>query len=219
MEWVRPLMVVVLITSAFRSAVADWYIVPTGSMKPTIMEGDRVFVNKMAYDLKVPFTTVRLSMWDNPERGDVVVLYSPHDGKRLVKRVVGGPGDWIEMHESKLYVNGRAVEYMPLAKSVVDEIPAETRQDYSFFAENLSGVSHPVMITPFKPSIRDFARMQVPTGQYFVMGDNRDDSFDSRMFGLVSRNQVVGKATAVVLSLNPEKNYLPRWHRFFTRLP
>jgi signal peptidase I len=219
MEWVRPLMVVILITSAFRSAIADWYIVPTGSMKPTIMEGDRVFVNKVAYDLKVPFTTVRLSMWDDPARGDIVVLYSPYDGKRLVKRVIGIPGDWIEMRDSKLYVNEKAVAYEPLAKEVVNEIPVDRQPDYSFFAENLFGVRHPVMITPFKPSVRDFQSQQVPPEHYFVMGDNRDDSFDSRMFGLVSRSSVVGRATAVVLSLNPEKNYLPRWHRFFTRLP
>src|SRR4026208_1998709 len=88
-EWMRPLLVILIITSSFRSALADWNDVPTGSMKPTIQEGDRVVVNKLAYALKVPFTMVRLWKWDDPHRGDIVVLFSPEDGVRLVKRVVG----------------------------------------------------------------------------------------------------------------------------------
>jgi len=80
-----------------RSAVVDWNWVPTGSMKPTIMVGDLVFVNKLAYDLKVPFTRTRISTWAEPSRGDIAVLFSPSDGKRLVKRVIGLPGDTIEM--------------------------------------------------------------------------------------------------------------------------
>src|SRR6185436_509188 len=105
-EWAKPLLTILLITSAFRSAIADWNDVPTGSMKPTILEGDRVFVNKLAFDLKVPFTTWRLATWGEPKRGDIVVLFSPHDGTRLVKRVVGLPGEIIEMRDNKLFVNG-----------------------------------------------------------------------------------------------------------------
>src|SRR5262245_17162119 len=92
-EWVRPLLVVLVVLFAVRSAVADWNDVPTGSMKPTILEGDRIFVNKLAYDLKVPFLGWRLVKWSNPGRGDVIVFASPADGTRLVKRVVGLPGD------------------------------------------------------------------------------------------------------------------------------
>src|SRR5262245_15620755 len=100
--WMKPVFVVLIITSAFRSAIADWNDVPTGSMKPTILEGDRIFVNKLAYDLKVPFTTTRLAQWDDPHRGDIVVLFSPGDGKRLVKRIVGLPGDQVELRDGKL---------------------------------------------------------------------------------------------------------------------
>src|SRR2546421_4007156 len=102
----RSFLFVVLVVLSFRSSIADWNDVPTGSMKPTIMEGDRVFVNKLAYDLKVPFTTWHLAQWDNPKRGDIVVFFSPADGQRLVKRVVGLPGDRIELANNELLVNG-----------------------------------------------------------------------------------------------------------------
>src|SRR5262245_13276000 len=95
-EWIKPLAVVAAVVLPFKSAIADWNWVPSGSMKPTILEGDLVLVNKLAYDLKVPFTLWRLAAWDNPSRGDIVVLFSPHDGKRLVKRVIALPGDTLE---------------------------------------------------------------------------------------------------------------------------
>src|SRR3954466_2107905 len=94
---IRGFLVILLIVSSMRSALADWNDVPTGSMKPTIQEGDRVVVNKLAYDLKVPFTTIEIWKWDDPKRGDIVVLFSPVDGTRLVKRVVAIPGDTISM--------------------------------------------------------------------------------------------------------------------------
>ena len=218
-EWMRPFLVILIITSSFRSAIADWNDVPTGSMKPTIMEGDRIFVNKLAYDLKIPFTTTQVAQWDNPKRGEVVVLFSPFDGKRLVKRVVGTPGDRIELKNNELYVNGRSVEYDPLDSRVVDEIPADERPFFHFSLEDLNGRKHPVMITPGRTSLNSFGAIQVPPHHYFVMGDNRDNSFDSRRFGPVDRSKIVGRAVAVVASLNPSHHYLPRWHRFFTRLP
>src|SRR6266571_4011946 len=89
----RGFAVFIVLMVIFRSALADWNVVPTGSMKPTILEGDRVLVNKLAYDLKVPFTTWHIAQWDNPRRGDIVVFYSLKDGTRLVKRVIGLPGD------------------------------------------------------------------------------------------------------------------------------
>jgi signal peptidase I len=95
-EWIKALLIVLVVVGAFRSAVADWNDVPTGSMKPTILEGDRIVVNKLAYDLKVPFTRWGLARWGKPQRGDIVVLFSPADGQRLVKRVFGFvPGDRI----------------------------------------------------------------------------------------------------------------------------
>jgi signal peptidase I len=104
-EWVKPFLMVLIVVGSLRSAVADWNDVPTGSMRPTILEGERIFVNKLAYDLKVPFTRMRLAEWGAPERGDVVVLYSPADGKRLVKRVIGLPGDRLAIYNGNLYLS------------------------------------------------------------------------------------------------------------------
>ena len=105
--WVFSIFVALLIATSFKSAIADWNIVPTGSMIPTILEGDRIFVNKLAYDLKIPYTTVHIAKWGAPQRGDIVVFYSPADGKRLVKRVVGLPGDSIAMQNNRLIIKDK----------------------------------------------------------------------------------------------------------------
>src|SRR5438067_11429084 len=110
-EHIRPLAVIILVLCSIRSAVADWNTVPTGSMKPTIMEGDRIWVNKLAYDLKVPFTTWHLAEWADPRRGEIVVFNSPADGKRLVKRIVGIPGDTVQLVNDQLIINGEAAHY------------------------------------------------------------------------------------------------------------
>src|SRR5271168_5217669 len=102
----KSLLMLILILTAVRSAIADWNDVPTGSMNPTIVQGDRVFVNKLAYDLKVPFTTLHLARWGDPKRGDIVVFFSPTDGVRLVKRVIGVPGDEIQLVNDRLLING-----------------------------------------------------------------------------------------------------------------
>ena len=218
-EEAKPLLVTVLVLFAFRSAIADWNDVPTGSMKPTIIEGDRVFVNKLAYDLKVPFTTWHIAQWDNPKRGDIVVFFSPADGQRLVKRVIGLPGDRIELKNNQLFVNGEAVKYDSLPQKTVEELPSGEQAKHSYATEELAGHSHPVMATPALPAPRTFGPVIVPEGKYFMMGDNRDNSFDSRFYGCVDRDRIVGRASAVVLSLDYADHYLPRWHRFFTGLP
>jgi signal peptidase I len=220
-EWVRPLLVTALVLFSFRSAVADWNDVPSGSMRPTILEGDRIFVNKLAYDLKVPFTTVHLAQWGNPVPGDVVVLWSPHDGQRLVKRVVGVPGDLVEVRGQRLLINGQPVQYGPVPTEMAEalgltglSLPAGTVS-----AETLSGRTHPVMSQSNSGQGANVAPVRVPEDRYFVMGDCRDNSFDSRFFGLVERGRIVGRATAVVLSVDRDRHYRPRWGRFFTRLP
>src|SRR5215204_5480703 len=123
-QQVKPFVFVVLILCMVRSSIADWNDVPTGSMNPTIIEGDRIFVNKLAYDLKVPFTTWHLAQWGDPRRGDVVVFYSPADGIRLVKRVIGEPGDVIELRDNHLFVNGAAAAYQPLDPEIVKQMGA-----------------------------------------------------------------------------------------------
>ncbi|MFC1885314.1 signal peptidase I [Thermodesulfobacteriota bacterium] len=217
--WGCSIFIAIVIATSFKSAIADWHVVPTGSMKPTIMEGDRIFVNKLAYDLKIPYTTLHLAEWGDPKRGEIVVFYSPADGKRLVKRIVGIPGDTIVMRNNRLIINGRKINYDHPRHFKIDESSTDRLADRVILSENLSGTPHPVMITPQSFSTRSFGPVTIPEEKYFMMGDNRDNSADSRYFGFVERSLVVGHATSVVISLDINNGYEPRWERFFTRLP
>jgi signal peptidase I len=214
----RPLLVMATILFAVRSSLADWNDVPTGSMKPTILEGDRVYVNKLAYDLKVPFTTMHIAEWDNPHRGDIVVFYSPHDGQRLVKRVIGLPGDTIELRDNILLLNGETVTYGPIREELVRDITGADAERLHFAAEDLPDHPHAVATWPEVAAKRNFGPVTVPEGQYFMMGDNRDNSFDSRYFGPVERKRIVGRATKVVISLDREHHWKPRGDRFLSKL-
>jgi signal peptidase I len=223
-NWLRrsgtlTLILLVVVSLSVRSAIADWNDVPSGSMKPTILIGDRIFVNKLAYDLKLPFTTIHLAEWADPQRGEVVVLYSPENGTRLVKRIVGVPGDRIEMRHNRLIVNGQRAIYEPLDPEIVNQIKADEQPQHNFAGERIDDESHPVMLTPRVRAPRTFEPITVPEGQYFVMGDNRDQSGDSRLFGLVDRDLIVGRSTRVALSFDRSRWFLPRWSRFLKRLP
>src|SRR5438045_1025526 len=161
---IRVFILMLLIISSLRSALADWNDVPTGSLKPTIQEGDRVVVNKLAYDLKVPFTMIELAKWGDPRRGDIVVLFSPRDGTRLVKRVVAVPGDRIEMRDEQLFVNGQAAHWTPIGMSHDPE-----QGPVAIVEESVAGKSHRVMLTPHMRSDKStFEPMIVPAGYYFV---------------------------------------------------
>jgi signal peptidase I len=215
--WGYSLLVALLIATSFKSAIADWNDVPTGSMTPTILAGDRIFVNKLAYDLKVPYTTLRLARWANPERGDIVVFYSPQNGQRLVKRVVGLPGDTLAMVRNRLIINNKPQSYawVELPGAVQDS--GRRLEDHRFASEDLDGHKHPVMLTPKRPSRHSFGPVRIPKGHYFVMGDNRDNSADSRYFGLVAREAIVGQALRIVLSWDGSI-LNPRIERFLKKL-
>lgn len=217
-EWLKPFAIVIAIIAPLRSSIADWNDVPTGSMKPTILEGDRVFVNKLAYELKVPFSKWTVARWDNPQRGEIVVFYSPHDGTRLVKRVVGVPGDRLQLSGNVLYLNGQRITYQPASAEYAQVIPPDERRNSTFLIEELPGRDHPVMLMAGSPSMRFFREVTVPADHYFMMGDNRDNSADSRYFGFVPRSHIVGEATAVAISLDREHYYFPRWERFLKPL-
>jgi signal peptidase I len=216
--WIGSVIIALLIATSFKSAIADWYVVPTGSMNPTIVEGDRVFTNKLAYDLKIPYTTLHIAGWDNPKRGDIVVFISPADGKRLVKRVVGIPGDHIAMQNNRLFINDEALNYEFLGEGPLGSTQSSRNFRNEFFTEDLAGHRHKMMTMPDQPSIRSFPTVIVPEGHYLMMGDNRDNSADSRYFGFVERKRILGRAAAVVISLDLDKHYQPRWERFFTKL-
>jgi len=215
--WGVPILIAVVVATSFKSAIADWNDVPTGSMIPTILEGDRIFVNKLAYDLKVPYTTIHLAKWSDPVRGDIVVFYSPENGKRLVKRVIGLPGDSVAIYQNQLFINGKPLEYKSFSKQDMDEIGIGKWSRYNLLVEDLIGREHSVMLFKGHTSFSTFGPVDVPEGSYFMMGDNRDHSADSRFFGFVDRNQIVGRASAVVISRN-ESFLHPRWERFFKEL-
>ena len=216
-EWLRGLVVVLAVTGCIRSAVADWNDVPTGSMKPTILEGDRIVVNKLAYDLRAPLVGWRLLSWADPERGDIVILRSPADGKRLVKRVIGVPGDRLAMVGDRLLVNNTPVTLQ--RRGVLwDKGRFGNVQRRLIAIEVLGRTRHTIMITPQIPASRSFPPTAIPSGRYFVMGDNRDESADSRWFGLVAREDILGRAFAVAGSVDLQHKWRPRWDRFFTGL-
>ena len=223
-EWVRPVGTVVITLSVLRSAVADWNDVPTGSMKPTIMEGDRIYVNKAAYGLRAPFTFKWLARWDSPARSEIVVCFSPRDGTRLVKRVVGVPGDTLEMKNGVVHINGSSASYDDISEdrqqALLEGIDHAAQRRVR--AETLADAEpHSVMLFkhPNKTAPRNFGPIVIPERSYFVMGDNRDESSDSRSFGFVEEDRIVGRSGVVAFSVNPERHYMPRWSRFFKPLP
>jgi signal peptidase I len=216
--WVCPILVALIVAGSFKSAIADWNTVPTGSMNPTIVEGDRILINKLAYDLKIPLTTRHIAEWSNPQRGEIVVFYSPADGKRLVKRVIGLPGETIALENNRLFINGKAAHY-ELADARDQTLTSDKGMGSEYlFNEDLEGKSHSLMLNPRMQSQRSFNPVVIPSGYYFMMGDNRDNSADSRCFGLVERSRIIGRATDVVISLDANNLYRPRWERFFSRL-
>jgi signal peptidase I len=203
----------------FRSAIADWMYVPTGSMNPTIVEGDRILVDKFAYGLRVPFTEVRLTEGHDPQRGDIVIFPSPEDGIVLVKRVVGLPGDVVEMRDEQLFVNGAAVAYESTSTVADADLLAITRRESRYYlSENLGAAPHPIMVLPNRNAMRSFGPRTVPAGQYFMLGDSRDNSKDSRYFGFVARSSIIGRAHRVAYSLDADRWYLPRGDRFLSVL-
>ncbi|BBM03373.1 signal peptidase I [Microbulbifer sp. GL-2] len=204
----KSLLLFLALMLVFRSAVADWSDVPTGSMKPTIVEGDRIFVNKMAYDVRVPFTHASLYQVSNPSRGDIVVFDSEVSGKRLVKRIVGIPGDFVEMKNNSLIVNGQQLDYQFVSDN---GMTLDKR-------ENLLGVKHLVRVSKHRTSFSSFNVGAIPSGYYLALGDNRDNSADSRVIGLIPRREIVGRTDSVVLSLSYDNYFIPRKGRFFKRL-
>lgn len=197
----------------FRTAVADWNPIPSGSMRPTLLEGDVVLVNRLAYDLKVPLTDISLVQLGEPARGDVVTFTSPADGVRLIKRIVGLPGDTIQMRDEVLYVNGSPLRYSH--EHVVQEPvqPGISTQAVRL-TEALGRHQHQVQFLPEFDARRNFGPLVVPPGQYFVLGDNRDNSADSRYIGFVPRKLLIGRAHHVLVSADILGSWMPRLDRF-----
>ena len=216
--WLRrsgALSLVLMLTGlmGFRSAVADWHDVPSGSMIPTLLIGDRIVVDKLVYDVKLPFTGVVLATRGQPARGDIITCKSPSDGRRLVKRIVGMPGDLISLRANRLTVNGAEVAYGPVDEAALRRLVGADAATWTFLSEGLPGHAHVVALSGGgrHPDMREF---QVPAGKYFLMGDNRDQSADSRWFGFVERKAIAGHVIGLAGSLDTKQHFRPRWARF-----
>ncbi|NDI86850.1 signal peptidase I [Undibacterium crateris] len=199
-----------------RSALADYYLVPSSSMYPTLLEGDRVICDRTAYDLKLPFTDVILKPLADPQRGDIVTFSSPEDGTRLVKRLVAIPGDVVEMRDERLFINGQSASYEAQSATSPDHLTPkrEYAGEQQVFREQLSSLNHSIIVMPERPAMRSFGPVTVPQGQYLMLGDNRDNSRDSRYIGLVKRELITGQVKRLMFSLNGDHYYLPRLERF-----
>ena len=205
----RGFAVFIVLMLIFRSALADWNVVPTGSMKPTILEGDRILVNKLAYDFRIPLTRISLYKFADPRRGDIVVFDSKAANTRLVKRVIGLPGDTVEMRDNRLIINGIAARYSDIGHE----------PDVTFATESYLDVAHKIELARTGVSrFSTFGPVSVPKDCYLVLGDNRDNSADSRFYGFIPRDEIVGNAKTVVLSLDYDDFYIPRAERFFRPL-
>lgn len=204
----RSLFLFISLMLVFRSAFADWNTVPTGSMKPTILEGDRILVNKMAYDLRVPFTHMSLLKLADPARGDIIIFDSVVSDTKLVKRVIGIPGDVVELRDNELIINGKALTYQDISSNAgaIDQ------------TEDLLGQPHMIRVNRFGSEVSSFQPVTVPDDTYLALGDNRDNSADSRMIGFVPRAEIVGRTRSVVMSFNYDNYYIPRGDRFFKTL-
>jgi signal peptidase I len=208
----RKLIAFLLLMVLFRSAIADWNVVPSGSMLPTIREGDRIFVDKMAYDLRVPFTHIAIAHLHDPQRGDIVTIDSSAAHELIVKRLIGLPGDVIAMRDNVLYIDGKRASYQPVD---VTGVHGDAASPGEYLDERLGRVSHVVRLSVLAPSPRrSFGPVVVPKGEYLMLGDNRDDSADSRFFGFFPRGELMGRTRHVAYSLDPERHFMPRMSRF-----
>lgn len=217
-EW-RMFLLFVLILFSFRSTIADWSHVPTGSMKPTLMEGDRILVDKLAYDLRFPFMHWRLSTWSDPKAGDIVIFPSPETEELYVKRVVGVPGDTIAMADNRLIVNGQPLTYFKDVQEIASVLNTSDQKEFVVHLEQRDEKKYSIMTSRhIRTPVSYFQTVEVPKGQYLVLGDNRDNSKDSRYIGFIERDRIRGKATRVILSLDSENYWLPRSGRYLEKL-
>ncbi|MBQ0720007.1 MAG: signal peptidase I [Gammaproteobacteria bacterium] len=201
-ESTAPFFPVLLVVLVLRSFLVEPFQIPSGSMIPTLKIGDFILVNKFAYGLRLPVSGTKVVSLGEPERGDVMVFFPPNDKRYFIKRVVGLAGDEIRVINNVLFVNGEKMPQSAVAKAEPYFIEKSRVEDNSasnaqVMMEELSGVDH--LIRKHKTAGRlgrDFSTV-VPQGHYFMMGDNRDNSSDSRVWGPVPEENVVGKAFAV----------------------
>lgn len=208
----RGFLIFLACLGVFRTAVADWNPIPSGSMRPTILEGDVVLVNRLAYDLKVPLTDVSLATLGEPQRGDIVTFKSPADGTRLIKRLVALPGDVVELKNEVLFINHQSAQYSE-QNAVIEPVAPGMDVPATRATESGVGKAHTVQFLHGVDARRNFGPVVVPAHHYFMLGDNRDNSADSRFIGFVPRERLIGRAGHVLVSADIMDNWMPRLGR------
>lgn len=232
-QYVESIGLALAVALLLRAFVVEAFQIPTGSMIPTLEVGDHIFVSKFAYAVGLPFTNVKLLELGKPKRGDIIVFkYPPDQSMDFIKRVIGLPGETVELRHNEVFIDGRPMSRELLPQSCTSrEGDAEIEdaiRPCEVWLEHLDGKSHMVHQFIHRTDASDFPPHKIPPGNYFVMGDNRDNSRDSRVWGFVPYDLIKGKALVVWWSRDPSRGgFTPagiadwfksiRWQRFFER--
>ncbi|MBK1723781.1 signal peptidase I [Thiocystis violacea] len=221
-EYAKSFFPVIFAVLVLRSFLVEPFRIPSNSMMPTLLTGDFILVNKFSYGLRLPVVNTKVVDIGEPRRGDVVVFKFPLDPKTdYIKRVVGLPGDEVAYHDKTIYVNGEAMPQLPIG-TYTGVGSGKEMTGAREALESLSGVDHAILKRPGAPDlpfgcqVLAFGAVKVPEGHYFVMGDNRDNSNDSRCWGFVPEDNLVGKAFAIWMHWDGQRDGFPiAWSRLW----
>ena len=209
-EYAKSFFPVLLIVLVLRSFLVEPFQIPTGSMIPTLNVGDFILVNKYAYGVRLPIIGTKIIQVKDPDRGEVIVFVPPHENKYYIKRVIGLPGDTVRYEDKTLFINGELI-----SKDYVESIMIQTSigdLPGVLYSETINGVEHATQNIDAVGRQRTRTNWVIPNGHYFMMGDNRDNSSDSRVWGTVPNEDIVGKAIAVWMHKEPGL-HLPTFSR------
>ena len=201
-EYSKSFFPVLLVVFLLRGFVVEPFRIPSGSMLPSLYIGDFILVNKFAYGIKLPVLNKKIIDIDEPERGDVIVFRYPRDpSKDYIKRVIGLPGDHIAYYNKVLYVNNK-----PVARDYAGQYTGPGQTSANDYTEKLEGAEHSILLMPARPNNLQ-GEWIVPEKTFFVMGDNRDNSNDSRAWGPVPESHLVGKAFMIWMHFSDEMHF------------
>jgi signal peptidase I len=200
-EYAKSFFPVLLIVLVLRSFLVEPFQIPTGSMIPTLEVGDFILVNKFAYGVRLPVIGTKIMDVDTPERGEVMVFIPPHENKYYIKRVIGLPGDSIRYEDKNLYINGELIDKEYVGQITVDTSVGDLPG--TLYNETIGGVEHLTQLIDAVGRQRARTTWVIPNDHYFMMGDNRDNSSDSRVWGAVPEENIVGKAIAIWMHKEP----------------
>jgi len=210
-DYSRSFFPILLLVFLLRSFLYEPFRIPSGSLEPTLLIGDLILVNKFDYGVRLPIMHKMIYPLGNPQRGDILIFrWPPNPSFDFIKRVIGVPGDHISYLNKTVYINGNKMPQQFIAyANTENESGGESKVEER--EEDLMGIKHKIYVDPSRSSV-DYKDIVVPAGMYFVMGDNRDDSADSRYFGFVPDSHIVGKAVAIWMSWD-SKQHNVRWNR------